>query len=254
MLRRLAIVAAALVGGTACSTTHGIRPVGKGAVSIDASLGGPITEVFGAPIPLPLTTVGATVGVTETTDVHASIHPTGAALFNVFAGDFGASQQVLKNEGARPRLMGDLTTTIAGGDRDADRGKKGGVTVFIQPSFTASWDWGKSRQHSIYTGLTAFLQPAEEFHALGGIYLGNRFGMRRSHLDIELKWLQPWSDNTPIVPEFYAPGNLGSVALQFGYGFTFGGNPAAAAPLAPAPVSAPPATPAPPSPPPVVTP
>lgn len=250
MLRRSIVVAAGVIGATACSTTHGIRPLGKGAVSIDASLGGPITEVFGAPIPLPLTTVGATVGVTETTDVHLSVHPTGAALFNVFAGDFGASQQVLENEGARPRLMGDLTTTIAGGDRDAESGKKGGVTVFIQPSFTASWDWGKSKQHSIYSGLTAFLQPAEKFNALGGIYVGNRFGMRRSHLDIELKWLQPWSDNTPIVPEFYAPGNLGAVALQFGYGFSFGGKPASNAPASttpatPTPVASPPTSPLP---------
>ena len=219
------LVPLVLVLGGACSTTHGIRPVGKGAVSIDASLGGPLTEVFGAPIPLPLTTLGASVGVTDTTDVHAAFHPTGLAMFNVIAADVGASQQVLSNEGARPRLMGDITLTLAGGDRDQELGEEGGLRAFVQPSFTASWDWGKVRQHAVYSGVTAFLQPSDIFYALGGIYLGNRFGVRRSHVDIELKWLQPWTDNTPIVPEFYSPGNLGALELQFAYGFTLGGKP-----------------------------
>lgn len=218
---RPAFIALAVGLALGCSTTHGVKPLGKGTVSLEASLGGPITEVFGAPIPLPLTTVGTTVGVTETTNVHASVHPTGALLFNVFAGDIGASQQVLTNEGARPRLMGDLTLTLAGGDRDENEGKEGGLRFFMQPSFTASWDWGRAKKQTVYTGLTAFLEPSSEFYGLGGIYLGNRFGIGHSQVDIELKWLQPWSDNTPIVPEFFAPGNLGAVELQFAYRFVF---------------------------------
>ena len=208
---------------SACSTTHGVRPLGKGVVEANASLGGPITQVFGAPIPLPLTTVGATVGLTPTTDVHAAIHPTGLIMFGVFAADAGASQQVLENEGARPRLMGDLTLIVAGGDRDPDVGNAGGVTAFLQPSFTASWDWGKAKQCSVYTGITAFIQPADDVNVLGGIYVGNRFGIKKSHVDVELKWLDPWEDNTPIVPEFASPGNLGAFEVQFGYGLRFGG-------------------------------
>jgi len=53
--------------------------------------------------------------------------------------------------------------------------------------------------------------------------LGNRFGFGRSHLDLELKWLNPWDDGEPVVPEFSAPGQMGAVSLQFGYGFRFGG-------------------------------
>lgn len=210
----------------ACSTTHGIRPVGKGAVRVEGSLGGPVTMVFGAPIPLPLTTVGATVGATDTTDVHAAVHPTAALLFGLGAGDVGVSQQLLENDGGRPRLMGDLTLTYAFGDRDPTSGDDGGFRGFVQPSVTASWDWGKDRQCSAYTGLTAFLEPAEAFHWLGGVYGGNRFAVgkaKRGHLDVELKWLDPWASSEPIVPEFVTPGNLGALELQFGYGYRFGG-------------------------------
>ena len=207
----------------ACSTTHGVRPIGRGAVTVDASLGGPVTEVFGAPVPLPLTTLGTTVGATDTTDVHAAWHPTGI-LFGVFAADVGAAQQFVAPAGARPRLMGDLTLTFGAGDRDA-AGPEGGFRFFAQPSLTASWDWGRRRQHTVYAGGTAFLQPADEFAALAGFYLGNQFGTGRSRLTLELKWLQPWADNEPIVPEFYAPGDLGALAVQLGYSYRFGGKP-----------------------------
>lgn len=206
-----------------CSTTHGIRPIGKGSVGVEASLGGPITELFGAPIPLPLTTLGATVGVTDTTDVHAAFHPTAAAMFGIAAGEVGASQQLLAPKGARPRLMVDLTLLGAGGDLEPDTLPEGGFRFFFQPTFLAGWDYGKAGEHTVYTGITGFFEPAESFHALGGVVLGNRFGVGRSHVDVELKWIDPWASTQDIVPDFVAPGQQGAITFQIGYGFRFGG-------------------------------
>lgn len=206
-----------------CSTTHGIRPIGKGNVDVALSLGGPITEVFGAPIPLPLSTLGATVGVTETTNVHAAFHPTAALMFAIGAGELGASQRLLAPSGARPRLMADLTLIGAAGDLDPDRAPEGGFRLFIQPTLLAGWDYGKAAQHTVYTGFTGFLEPAETFHGIGGFILGNRFGLGRSHVDVELKWLDPWESGVNVVPEYAAPGTMGAVELQFAYGITFGG-------------------------------
>lgn len=220
-MQRLIVLSAALLAG--CSVVHGVRPIGKGAGSLDVSLGGPITEVFGAPIPLPLTTVGGTYGITDTTDVHAAFHPTAALMFGIGAGDLGVSQQLLAPQGARPRLMVDLTFVGAGGDRLAGALPEGGFRFFMQPTLLAGWDWGKARRQTVYVGFTSFLEPADEFHQVSGFVLGNRFGFGRSHLDVELKWLDPWADATAIVPDYVSPGQLGAVELQFGYGFTFGG-------------------------------
>lgn len=220
-MSRLLLPLLLLTGG--CSTVHGIRPIGKGAVSVDASLGGPITQVFGMPIPLPLTTVGATVGATDTTDVHAAVHPTAAAMFGIGAGEVGVSQQFLAPRGARPRLSADLTLLGAAGDVDPDSAPEGGFRFFFQPTALAGWDYGKAGQHTVYTGFTAFCEAADPLAAVGGVVLGNRFGFGRSHLDLELKWLNPWDDAEPVVPEFAAPGLMGAVSLQFGYGFRFGG-------------------------------
>lgn len=220
-MQRLIAASACLLAG--CSAVHGVRPIGKGAASVDVSLGGPITEVFSAPIPVPLTTVGATYGVTDTTDVHAAFHPTAALMFGVVAGEIGASQQLLAPKGARPRLMVDLTLVGAGGDLAEGQAPAGGFRFFAQPTLLAGWDWGKAKKQTVYVGFTSFLEPADAFHQVSGFVLGNRFGFGRSHLDVELKWLDPWASSEPIVPDFVAPGQLGAVELQFGYGFTFGG-------------------------------
>jgi hypothetical protein len=204
--------------GSGCSTVHGVRPIGEGAVVIDASLGGPITELFGAPIPLPLTTVGATVGVSQKTNVHAAVHPTGVALFGVFAADVGASTQLLAQKDARPRLMGDLTVIGAGGDLGPD-GAEGGVRFFARPTVTASWDWGPDTRHSLYASLGGMLQAFPSAHALGTVAVGNQWGLGEAvRLTTQLEWIAPYASSESLTPHYYSPGDLGAISFQLGLG------------------------------------
>ncbi|MDP2305409.1 MAG: hypothetical protein Q8P18_05235 [Pseudomonadota bacterium] len=213
----LASLAGALLGA-GCSTVHGVRPIGEGAVVIDASLGGPITELFGAPVPLPLTTVGATVGVSDKTNVHAAVHPTGLALFGVFAADVGVSTQFLAQKDARPRLMGDLTVIGAGGDRDVD-GAEGGVRFFARPTVTASWDWGKDARHSLYTSLGGFILPYPGPYALGTVAVGNQWGLGKAvRVTTQLEWIAPYASSAALTPHYYTPGDLGAISFQLGLG------------------------------------
>lgn len=206
----------------ACSTTHGVRPLGQGAFAPELSVGGPVTEIFGAPIPLPLSTIGASYGVTDTVDIHAAWHPTAAILTGIFGADAGVDVQLFAPHGAAPRLMADVTLVLGAGDT-SERGADGGVAVFLQPSVLASWDWGKQRRQTVYTGLTGFLQPWPA-HALGGLILGNRFGIgERFWITTEAKWLGPYASSEALVPTYYAPGPLGALSFQLGAGVRFGG-------------------------------
>jgi len=207
---------------TACSTVHGVKPVGKGALAVEASLGGPFVELYGAPVPLPLTTLGATYGVTDLVDVHAAVHPTATAAFNLIGLDAGVSGQLMAPEGARPRLMADLSFVFAAGDNEPDA-PEGGVRLFAQPGLAASWDWGKSDQHTAYASVGAFVEPRPGPHALGWVGGGNLWGVGRTQLVTELKWLSPWADTEPLTPHWYAPANQGAIALQLGARYTFGG-------------------------------
>ncbi|MFN7142413.1 MAG: hypothetical protein ACK4YP_01455 [Myxococcota bacterium] len=202
---------------TACSTVHGVRPVGRGVVEVDASLGGPVTELFGAPVPLPLTTVGATVGVSDRTNVHAAVHPTALALFGLVAADVGASTQLLAQEGARPRLMGDLTVMGAGGDV-AEGGSEGGFRAFARPTVTASWDWGRDRRSTVYGALGAFVEPWPGPHAVGTVAVGNLWALGPHHLTTQVEWIAPYASSAPLAPHYYAPGDMGAISVQVGLG------------------------------------
>ena len=213
-----------LVFALACSTIHGVKPVGKGNVEVGVSLGGPIVEVYGAPIPLPLSTIGATVGVTDTVNIHAAFHPTAAALMGIGELDLGGSWQFLAPRGAVPRLMGDLTLVGAYGDQ-SEGSPEGGFRLFVQPSVMASWDWGKKKQHTFYTGPTVFIEPAPTFHALGAWAVGERWGLgARAHLDTELKWIAPYASSYNLVTHYYSPAAMGAISFQLGFGYVFGKN------------------------------
>lgn len=213
-MRWIIVPLLALAAG--CSTVHGVRPVGKGVVQVDASLGGPITELFGAPVPLPITTVGATVGVSDKTNVHAAFHPTGAALFGIVTIDAGVSTQLLAPKGARPRLMADLTVLGAGGDV-AEDGAEGGVRFFARPTVTASWDWGKQKRSTVYTALGAFAQPWPGVYGVGTWAVGNIWALGPGvGLTTQLEWIAPYASSLPLAPYYYAPADQGAVSFQLG--------------------------------------
>ena len=208
----------ALIG---CSTVHGVRPLGDNVVAIEISEGGPVTEVFGGPVPIPLTTVGAAYGIDDLTDVHAAVHPTTIALFGLGAFDVGASRQLLAPKGLRPRLMADLTVVSVFGDTDPKL-DNGAFGLFAQPTLTASWDWAKDGRHALYTGLTAMVQTLPERRVVGAVAVGNLWALSpKTHLATEVKWIAPYASSLSVVPDYYTP--QGALSLQFGLQARFGG-------------------------------
>ena len=201
---------------SACSTVHGVRPIGAGAIELEATVGGPVVELFGGPKPMPITTVGATVGLDDRTDVHASIHPTGLALFGLFAADAGVARQFVAPDGARPRLMADLTLMGAAGNV-AEGEPEGGFRAFVRPTVTASWDWGKHDRSTVYAALGGFVQPWPGPHGLGTVAVGNLWALGKHHLTTQVEWIAPYASSYELAPEYHAPGNLGAVSVQLGF-------------------------------------
>ncbi len=206
----------------ACSTLHGVRPLGEGGLAVEASLGGPIVELFGAPIPLPITTVGAAYGFTDQWEAHAAIHPTTAALFGVVMFEVGGTWHPLPQDGARPRISADLTLVNGAGDVDPDTGKPGGYRLFVQPTAVFAWDWGKDARHTFYAAPTMFLQPFPDVKAHGAVAVGGRWGLGPAvGLTTELKWIDPWANTEVLAPNYYL--NAGALSFQLGLDVRFGG-------------------------------
>lgn len=205
-----------------CTTVHGVKPVGDGNIALEGSFGGPITEIYGLPIPLPFSSIGVDYGLDDRTDLHGAFHTTSLLAVGVLQAEFGVSRVFLTNSGARPRLMGDLTLIGAGGPV-VEREPEGGFVLYLQPVFNAAWDWGKNDRQTTYTGLTLFFQPFPEVHAIGAWQVGQRWGIGpRFHLDTEFKWIAPYMDTYKLVTNYYAPGHQGAISFQLGLGYTFG--------------------------------
>ncbi len=109
-----ALLALALQG---CGATRTLKPLGKGNSQADLSLGGPmITQ--GAPIPAPYTVVGYSYGVTDRVNLNASFHPS-AALYKVFATEFGATTEIVSQEKHGVELVIDTRFIFATNAEDA---------------------------------------------------------------------------------------------------------------------------------------
>ena len=204
-----------------CSINHGVRPVGKGNVAVTGSVGGPMVEVFDAPLPLPLTEVGVRYGITERSDLHLGLHPSMYGFFRLAGVDAGGSYLLAPQMGARPALNLDGSLMFVAGDTVPGT-PTGGSRFFGDLAGLASWEWGQ-RGHLAYTGAELFAQPRP-----WGLYaspvLGNRFQLgRRLALSVEAKWWNPWVDTEDLTLHWIAPANHGALSVQAGLSVTFGG-------------------------------
>ena len=144
----------ALLFAPACSTTRALAPLAKGQHGLTASFGGPFVDYGGAPIPLPLTSVGYRYGIDGKSDVHASVYATQAALFGVGGFDVGVSRELVDADGARPRVMLDTNHHLFFGDLEPGD-PKGGVVYLPDVSGVLTWDLGASETpHRLYVGAT----------------------------------------------------------------------------------------------------
>ena len=87
----------------ACAAHTNLEPVGKGAMSADAGLGGPIIEAFDTNIPVPYATLGGAMGVDDRIDVNASLHLLPLA-YKVGGIDAGVTWYPLLRDGWKPTV------------------------------------------------------------------------------------------------------------------------------------------------------
>jgi hypothetical protein len=204
----------------ACSTTRALAPLQKGTAAVTVSLGGPILDFGGTPLPLPIASLGGIYGVDGKTNVHAAFYPPPLGQFAVLGFDVGASRELVVPHAARPRIMADLTAYSFFGDLSAGD-PKGGYRLFPDLSAVASWPIpgcdACTAKVSLYAGIDSLFQPFPEFHWAPSpevgveIYAGKHVGFQ-----LELKWLEGWRPSDPYVADWYGVGGNGALSFQLG--------------------------------------
>lgn len=214
-MRRLLLTLA--LTSAACATTQLARPVGRGNIRVSATLGGPLVKFGGAPVPLPITTVGAAYGISDLVDVHAEVHPT-AAAFGIAGLSAGAALHPIASHrsaltiGASIKAFGNgddgvLFTDlwIAGGGRVArwlwlGGGLHNGLRMVGSATLREQTAWAPT-----LFGLASFLVS------------------RRVAIDVEARWYAMSSCGRCVAPDYYPIGDAGALGLLLGVAYQFDG-------------------------------
>lgn len=126
--RRLPLLLSLLTG---CASLTHVRPVPRGALVAEASVGGPLVQLGDVPLPLPLTSVGVTYGALDRLSLHAHVQPS-ALLLGALGMDAGATGLLLAQTGAWPAL-------VASGQAQVLTDGRTGAWASADASLTASW-------------------------------------------------------------------------------------------------------------------
>jgi hypothetical protein len=193
---------------SACSATHIVRPLPRGASVWTASLGGPLLPEAVPTKVVPYLSIGWQHGVSDALTLGGAIHGTMAA-YGVAAGELTATQRLTEQRGGRPAVAGTAQAYLFAG--------RGGVRVY--PSFGAVASWSVGKRALLYGGGNAVAQ----FSGTSTVLLSPLVGAQRSFgrrvaLQLEVKWMAANADTRAGVFEGESSiGGRGAVATQLGF-------------------------------------
>lgn len=199
--------------GTGCGLATHVRPVPKGRVQLEASVGGPMADV-GAPIPLPLSTVGASYGLLDRMDVHGHVHLTPLAFFNVPGLDVGATYLALEEQGSVPAVA--VTSRLY-----AFSNLRDGTLTYGDLSATASWLLARRwLTYGSLTGMVDFLDG----RFMWSPAIGEQVLLGSWSLQLEARYYDPTYRSASSAVHWVSAGGYGAFGVVLGAGFRFGGS------------------------------
>lgn len=198
-----------LLGGlllTGCGLSTQVRPTPKGVLVAEASVGGPAALVGGAPLPLPLSTIGVSWGFGEKSDLSTHMHLTTLLARRIVGFDVGGSWLFVEPAGIRPALVFGWRGYVF---TDFNSGTLG----FFDTAVTASWNL--SRRFVPFVSVVAQLSSlglSVDFSPAVGVQI--RFS--RFSLQAELRWFAPNQDVRGAAVEWLSPYKRGAIGLVLG--------------------------------------
>jgi hypothetical protein len=194
---------------TGCGLVTQVRPTPHKTLAVQLAVGGPIANV-GAPVPLPLGTLGAAWGFHPRADLSAHAHLTTLFLSRVLGVDLGGSVLALEQREGVPALTAGVRGYLFTDFKSAALG-------FLESSLAASWDVGRFRPF-VAVALQLDLQ-ALQFDFAPAVGTEIRFG--RFTLVVDLKWYAPTRDTTVASVPWVGLGGRGALGLMLGGRYDF---------------------------------
>ena len=194
-----------------CGTTSLLRPVGAGNTRVSASVGGPLVVFGGAPVPVPVTTLGVAHGISDAVDIRAGLHPT-AAAFGVAGLDVGAAWHPLKT-----RSLLSLGIDAYGFANGSD------AVVLVDPwvgtrARVATWLSLGGGVHVATRAATSSSYQRSLSAALPSVFLQAAVHLGRVTIELEPRWYALGECGSCLAPSYVSPGT-GALGLVLGASF-----------------------------------
>jgi hypothetical protein len=187
-----------------CGAQMRTMPVGAQRMQANASIGGPMVNAFGTTIPIPYGIVGATYGVSNSTEVFLDFHATAAAFKFL-----GITPGVVYF----PRLHGGRMVPAIGADAlifsdfNASR---------LYPELVTSVAYRLSKRWIPYAALRHTFQTAHTPHYIPSAMAGTALRSGNMQYFVELQWLTLDRDNRWNPVDYHGVSHRGALSLQFG--------------------------------------
>jgi hypothetical protein len=214
-VRLLAILA--LLATAACGHAAKLRPAPHRSLQPEFTFGGPMAIVLKMPLPLPLTSAGASYGLGERFDVSAHAHLT-ALAFGVAGVDLGSTYLVTEQRGLLPTLS--LTGRLYGFTNVRTLSS----AAFAQVAGTASYrvtPW-----LSPYLSVDGLLQLAE-VPVIPTLAVGLAAELGRFSVQLEGRWFAPHASAEFRTVRWIAPAGQGAFGPVLSLSYRLGGEEAA---------------------------
>lgn len=212
---RLVLMTLFIGWATGCGLTTQVRPIPRGAVQVEAAVGGPLVDL-GPVVPVPLSTAGVRYGLGERVDVAAHAHLTTLA-FGDAGLDVGGDWLVLAQDGAVPALS--LGGRLYGfGNVLASRPFNPRAWLEVSPALSYLLG-GRFLSYVSGTGLVQFAGG----RPLLALAVGEELWLDPWGVQLEARWYQPGDDSRFHAADWVGIGGRGALGAVLGIRYRFGG-------------------------------
>lgn len=210
----LGCVCAMAIASFSCNSTRTIVPLQKGEHKVDFTFGGPGIVQFGAPMPLPLSSINYNYGISDKYTLRGSLHAT-ALLFGVFQSDLGYTSYIFKQTEKDWGITYSPTLNLMANRWEGDFRMYPQIDLNIYKRF--------NQKHLLYGSISSWFALMQEKghaepqnqHILPALAFGYTKMNEKWQWGFEAKYIAPFTSNQDIVLNYISPSNHGAMGFYF---------------------------------------
>lgn len=206
-----------------CNVTRVVKPLEKGEHQLTGSVGGPAIVFSGAPMPIPLSSVGYAYGLDTGLTVAGGLHTT-ALLFGNAELDATLGIQMYQSEKDRFGLVASPGVHLFYGFRGGD------FRAYPQMEGITWWQYSEAKRHLLYGGIGTWVElerekahgQVQDHELMPYVTLGHQFRMNKWNVQLEARYIGFTYSNKDLVVDYLGPFSVGTSGIYVGVSRTLG--------------------------------